>query len=69
MEWVKQEHAGTGEEAMLPLCPGAFGDRSRSMMSKLDKGATATNTLRFNAGTDTLLWFYVDELLYTLFVE
>ena len=34
------------------------------MMPKLHKGATANNSLGFNAGTDTLRWFYADELLY-----
>ena len=35
-------------------------------MSKLDKGATATNSFGFNAGTDALLSFYADELIYKL---
>ena len=69
MEWAKQKHVGTGEEVLLPLLSGAVGDRAYSMMSSLINEATASNSLVFNAGTDTLRWFYADELLYRLLLN
>ena len=57
MEWIKQKHAGTGEEVSLPWFLGAFGDRAYTMMPHLDQGATAKSHLGFNSGTDTLRRF------------
>ena len=39
------------------------------MMPHLDKGATAKIHLGFNSATDTLRWFYADELLYKLLLN
>jgi hypothetical protein len=69
MEWIKQKHAGTGEEVLLPWFPGPFGDRAYTMMPQVDKGATAKSLRGFDSGTNTLRWFYADELLLQSVVE
>ena len=53
----------------LPWFPGAFGERAYTMMPHLEQGATAKSLRGFNSGTDTLQWFYADELLYSLMLN
>ena len=39
------------------------------MMPQVDKGATAKSLRGFDSGTNTLRWFYADELLYNLLLN
>ena len=69
MEWIKQKHAGTGEEVLLPWFRGPFGDRAYTMMPQLDKGSTAKSLRGFDSGTNTLRRFFADELLYNILLN
>ena len=64
LQWEMQQHS-SGEQLLLPVLSGLFGEFSHEMLYGLNNSATAKRGLGFPAGQAS----FVDSMLTSLFVR